>query len=86
MPVWIDAVCNKQSDTSEKSYQVQLMSRIHAQARQVWISLGDSNELLKQDKEYSTNYTYQGRVYLEVVLLERVILSVYSKNSRHRFY
>ncbi|KAI7779445.1 hypothetical protein LA080_000825 [Diaporthe eres] len=35
LPIWIDAVCINQSDTSEKSIQVQLMSRIYTQARQV---------------------------------------------------
>lgn len=47
-PIWIDAVCINQSDNSEKSTQVQLMSRIYSQAKQVWVSLGDGNELLEQ--------------------------------------
>lgn len=54
LPIWIDAVCINQSDTSEKSIQVQLMSRIYTQARQVWISLGDGNELLEQVVEHAT--------------------------------
>lgn len=52
-PIWIDAVCINQSDTGEKSIQVQLMSRIYSQARQVWISLGDGNELLEQVVEHA---------------------------------
>ncbi|KAH8769100.1 hypothetical protein F5883DRAFT_616694 [Diaporthe sp. PMI_573] len=47
------AVCISQSDTAEKSIQVQLMSRIYSQARQVWISLGDGNELLEQVVEHA---------------------------------
>lgn len=54
LPIWIDAVCINQSDTCEKSIQVQLMSRIYSQARQVWISLGDGNELLEQVIEHAT--------------------------------
>lgn len=52
-PIWIDAVCINQSDTCEKSAQVQLMSRIYSQARQVWISLGDGNELLEMVVEHA---------------------------------
>lgn len=52
-PIWIDAVCINQSDTGEKSVQVQLMSRIYSRAAQVWISLGDGSQLLEQVVEHA---------------------------------
>jgi Heterokaryon incompatibility protein (HET) len=38
--VWADQVCIDQSNTDERSSQVQLMGRIYRQARRVWVSLG----------------------------------------------
>jgi hypothetical protein len=42
--VWADQVCIDQSNTDERSSQVQLMGRIYRQASRVWVSLGKGHE------------------------------------------
>jgi hypothetical protein len=42
--LWADALCINQSDDSEKSSQVQLMTRIYSLAYQVWIWLGPERD------------------------------------------
>jgi hypothetical protein len=42
--LWADAVCINQEDNSEKSYQVQLMSRIYEKAEQSIIFLGTTSD------------------------------------------
>ncbi|OAG06026.1 HET-domain-containing protein [Paraphaeosphaeria sporulosa] len=32
MPLWVDAVCIDQSNTSERTYQVRMMDRIYSEA------------------------------------------------------
>ncbi|KAK7178548.1 heterokaryon incompatibility protein [Paraphaeosphaeria sporulosa] len=32
MPLWVDAVCIDQSNTSERTYQVRMLDRIYSEA------------------------------------------------------
>ncbi|KAF3054168.1 hypothetical protein E8E11_011974 [Didymella keratinophila] len=43
-PLWIDAVCINQNDSSEKTWQVQLMRKIYNTASEVIIWLGHSTD------------------------------------------
>lgn len=43
LPIWADAICINQKDTSEKSWQVAMMGKIFSQAHQVLIWLGRSS-------------------------------------------
>lgn len=42
--LWIDMLCIDQNNPSERSHQVQMMSRIHTRAKQVCIWLGDGDK------------------------------------------
>jgi Heterokaryon incompatibility protein (HET) len=59
--LWIDAICINQSDSSERSHQVQRMGRIYNDAKRVlvWLGAGDPDTLsafqrLAKEEEYRT--------------------------------
>jgi hypothetical protein len=44
LPIWIDAICINQQETSERNAQVQLMREIYSTAHMICMWLGESNE------------------------------------------
>jgi Heterokaryon incompatibility protein (HET) len=46
LPLWIDAICINQEDVEEKNRQVQMMSRIYSDAKDVYVWLGPRVEFV----------------------------------------
>ncbi|KAH6714293.1 heterokaryon incompatibility protein-domain-containing protein [Leptodontidium sp. MPI-SDFR-AT-0119] len=51
LQLWVDAICINQEDTTEKSWQVSMMSRIYSSAYciNVWLGLADHNATLAME-------------------------------------
>jgi hypothetical protein len=54
--IWVDAVCIKQDDIEEKSWQIPLMGDIYTKANTVFVWLGDGDA----SKERAMNYLASG--------------------------
>ncbi|RDW57327.1 hypothetical protein BP5796_12777 [Coleophoma crateriformis] len=47
-PIWIDAICINQQDTSEKKHQIPLMGQIYSQATKVYVWLGKATRIERE--------------------------------------